>query len=150
MFYRDRLPKIDDWNQLVKTLSNITSTTNIPVQVTDSIWEAIEDEKGIRDLSKNEVIYMAETLKGNEPLKKLNSSFQKTYEPNAHNKFVFVGNEISSNTVGDLEIDGVQEKTIDFQVDDWQIVYPIKRDSFRDIYAPKSYLTIYDYYIKIP
>ena len=120
-----------------------------PVQVTDSIWEAIGDEKGIRDLSKNEVIYMAEPLKGNEPLKKLNSSFHKTYEPNAHNQFVFVGNEISSNTVGDLEIDGVQEKTIDFQVDDWQIIYPIKRYSFRDIYAPKSYLTIYDY-IKIP
>lgn len=120
-----------------------------PVQVTDSIWEAIGDEKGIRDLSKNEVIYMAEPLKGNDPLKKLNGSFQKTYEPKAHNQFIFVGNEISSNTVGDMEIDGVQEKTIDFKVDDWQIVYPIRRDSFRDIYVPKTYLTVYDF-IKFP
>ena len=120
-----------------------------PVQVTGSIWEAIGDEKGVREISKNEVIYIAEPLKGNDPFKKLNGSFQKIYESNAYNQFVFVGNEISANIVGDIEIDGVQEKTIDFEVDNWQIVYPIKRDSLRDIYASKAYLTLYDF-IKFP
>ncbi len=38
----------------------------------------------------------------------------------------------------------------DLYVNKWQIIYPINRASFRQFYAPKSYLTVYDYdWIKV-
>ncbi len=119
------------------------------VQVTGSIWQAIGDEKGVRELLDSGVIYLAEPLKGRDPLMELNYAFQKVYEPQAHNGFVFIGKELNVETVGDIKIDGVQELTVDFNVDDWRIISPIRRDSFRDIYAPKNYLTVYDF-IKFP
>lgn len=34
---------------------------------------------------------------------------------------------------------------LELDVNIWDIIYPIKRASFRQYYAPKSYLTVYDY-----
>ncbi|MBB6217233.1 hypothetical protein HNQ80_003352 [Anaerosolibacter carboniphilus] len=104
-------------------------------QVTGSIWLAIGDENGVRDLITGGSIYLAEPLSGKDPLKSLNKSFVPYY---TRNKYVFIGEEGNVlNEAGDL--------MIDFKVDEWRIVSPIRRDSFRDIYAPKSYLTIYDF-----
>lgn len=33
----------------------------------------------------------------------------------------------------------------DLYVDNWKVIYPIKRATFRQYYAPKTYLTIYDF-----
>ncbi|MBB6217237.1 hypothetical protein HNQ80_003356 [Anaerosolibacter carboniphilus] len=115
-------------------------------QVTGSIWLAIGDENGVRDLIPKTAIYLSEPLRGKDPLKSLNRSFIPYY---TGNEYVFIGNTEQTEKTGDLIVDGVQELMLDFKVDEWRIVYPIRRDSLRDMYAPKSYLTIYDF-IKLP
>ena len=114
------------------------------VQVTDSIWEVIGDEKGVRKLQDGVVMYLAEPLQGKDPLKELNYAFQKVYEPQAQNGFVFIGKEVRTIVEGGNNGDP-KDLMVHFQIDDWRIIYPIRRDSIRDIYAPKSYLTVYDF-----
>lgn|GEM_PF-3596899 len=112
------------------------------VQVTGAIWRAIGDKDGVRDLKNRGSIYLAEPLQGKDPLKELNNAFTKPYLPQARNGFIFIGEEGSKLDEGD-------DTTVEFKVRDWKIISPIRRDSIRDIYAPKSYLTIYDF-IKLP
>lgn len=118
------------------------------VEVTDSIWEVIGDEKGVRKLQNGVAIYIAEPLQGKDPLKELNYAFQKVYEPQANNGFVFIGKEMKTIVEGGNGGDP-KDLMVHLQVDDWRIIYPIRRDSIRDIYVPKSYLTVYDF-IKLP
>ncbi len=54
------------------------------------------------------------------------------------NMYVFTG------TVEKRIID--ENNSFDYiKLQEWDIVYPIKRQSIRDKYVPKTYLTIYDY-----
>lgn len=108
------------------------------VQVTGSIWRVMGDENGVGEPLKSGSIYFYQPSEGKNPLKALNSGFVPYY---TFNKFVFIGEE------GKRFEEGI-DVLLDFKVDDWKIVYPIRRNSLRDIYAPKSYLTIYDF-IKI-
>ena len=39
----------------------------------------------------------------------------------------------------------LEENLWEFDISTWKIVYPVERQSFRKYYAPKSYLTIYDF-----
>ena len=52
------------------------------------------------------------------------------------NKFVLKGNIQKIN--GDYQ-------RLDVTIEDWDIIYPINRLSFRNRYVSKKYLTIYDY-----
>ncbi len=54
--------------------------------------------------------------------------------------FVFYGNTVGEKTQDDKSI------TI-FEAEKWDVMYPIQRDrsTIRNLYAPKRYLTIYDF-----
>jgi hypothetical protein len=128
----------DDLKKLVSDKSSDKLYICEHTQVTGSIWLAIGDEEGERELLDKGSIYLADPLKGKDPLRSLNKSFVPYY---TFNDYIFIGKQGNQVNEGD-------DLTIDFHVDEWKIVYPIKRNSIRDIYAPKSYLTLYDF-IKI-
>lgn len=71
-------------------------------------------------------------LTGNEP-----TGFNLGIET-AGNKFVCYGSNFEKGFLND-------EQYHIFNVEDWDIVYPIKRKSFFKNILPKKYLSIYDY-----
>ena len=62
----------------------------------------------------------------------------KWYE--LYNIFLLVGK--AEHFVEDKKTNNI---SVDLDVKKWDIIYPIKRASFRQYYAPKGYLTVYDY-----
>ena len=60
-------------------------------------------------------------------------------------KFAFYGNLVDEKTVTDERTETSGRLKI-FDATNWDVIYPIERkNSFRGAYAPKGYLTVYDY-----
>ena len=53
--------------------------------------------------------------------------------------------DISFMLKGELQIINETECTGEFNISSWEMVNPIRRNSLRKYYAPKTYLTIYDF-----
>lgn len=103
-------------------------------QVTGGNWEV---ESPSSDYGTNQLFF--EDLIGNGPLDYLDKNFSTDYLEPSGNRYLFSGTVIPKE-------DGIY----DFKIKKWHIVYPIQRKSIRMLYAPKGYLTIYDYnWIKI-
>ncbi|WP_338552540.1 hypothetical protein [Paenibacillus sp. KS-LC4] len=56
------------------------------------------------------------------------------------NRFLLIGNVESFEKDKETKV-----RYANLNVDEWEIVYPIKRASFRKYFTPNSYLNIYDY-----
>ncbi|MDQ2087487.1 hypothetical protein RBH29_13730 [Herbivorax sp. ANBcel31] len=100
-------------------------------QVTGSPWmveEIISQDKTI--LEKSEFII----IEGENPKKYLKNGL---FIPG--NSFVFKG-----QLDGEKHLDGLENYKV-FVASSWDIIYPIDRYSIRLLFAPKGYLTIYDY-----
>ena len=91
-------------------------------QVTGGNWEDI-----------NHGIFIDE-LKGNSFYTCLRDIYLTDYIEPSGNLYLMEGKLIEKNT-----------DEFDLDVKKWDIIYPISRKSYRVIYAPKGYLTIYDY-----
>ncbi|WEK55956.1 MAG: hypothetical protein P0Y55_07895 [Candidatus Cohnella colombiensis] len=76
-------------------------------------------------------------LTGNSPNRYLSEKDFESFE--VDNKFLLNGNV--------ERIEKITPEVLDthLNVDDWEIVYPIERASFRKHFTPRSYLNIYDY-----
>lgn len=72
------------------------------------------------------------------PFDILSEKYRKEYEEPTGQQYVFYGLISEMNVV---------ESTADckIEIEDWAMVYPILRPSYRVLYAPKGYLTIYDF-----
>ncbi len=109
-----------------------------PKLTSDTSVRWIAEKQDNPHLDKN--VYLV--LTGNIPHKLLSD---KDYDVNlnqntTNNKFVVSGVCVSVD-VSDVYTYNI----VRLNVEDWDIVSPIKRLSFRRFYAPKSYLTIYDF-----
>ena len=72
------------------------------------------------------------------PFDILSKEYKKEYEEPTGLKYVFYG----PVTVLDS---GESAADCSIEIQDWAMVYPILRPSFRGLYAPKGYLTVYDF-----
>lgn len=72
------------------------------------------------------------------PFSILSEKYRREYEEPTGQQYVFYGS-ITENNVEDLIAD------CNIEIEDWAMVYPILRPSYRGLYAPKGYLTIYDF-----
>ena len=97
------------------------------------------DPKYNKELSKPIIFY---ELKNNSPFKFLSKEYTTDYIEPSNNKYVFKGNIVCE--VKDIGL------VKSLKINNWDIVYPIKRKSLRGLYVPKGYLTIYDFnWIKV-
>lgn len=67
-----------------------------------------------------------------------NEAYRKEYEEPTGVQYVFYG----PITVLDENNSAVD---CSIEIQDWAMVYPIMRPSYRAVYAPKGYLTVYDF-----
>ena len=114
--------------QAIKQDSLVKTENYIIVKVqkaTISEWVAIGDNKGDYDLPRDV------RLTGNAP-----SGYNYDVEV-GDNTFICYGN---SDGIGDFH----GEKYDIFNVEKWEILYPVKRNSFFDWILPNSYLCRYD------
>ena len=95
------------------------------------------------DINHKEATYIAKII-GEEPYDVLSENEFEPYK-------IFSGtDEIKIKFHGDIKAVDSDYYDIYVYSDGWDIIKPIYRTSFRNIYAPKSYLTIYDYdWIKV-
>ena len=112
--------KIDD-KGLIKSEEYLC----IHAQVTGGNWE-------VQNYAEEQLYF--EFLHGNNPFYVLSKNFTTDYIEPTRNRYIFTGNIIKK-----------EKEIYDLDIHQWEIVYPIQRKSFRILYAPKSYLTIYDF-----
>jgi hypothetical protein len=77
-------------------------------------------------------------IKGNNP-------YQQLSRRDFYNKNKLASTNIRFMLSGKLTLEEREYYIGEFDISAWEIVYPIERKSFRKNYAPKSYLTIYDF-----
>ena len=94
-------------------------------QVTGGNWEA--------ENYANEQLFF-DGLIGKNPMKVLDKNFSTDYLEPSGNKYIFSGEIIEKD-----------DSIYDLNIFEWDILYPIQRKSIRMLYAPRHYLTIYDY-----
>lgn len=142
--------KIKAWWQLIVVLLLIVITIVFPNYI--PVKFAVHDNESIRNGSYVIVKWVRTTgydwyrledsydnpseylkLTGNIPLER----FPRFGIREGSNRFICYGNYIDKNLSN-------EEKSDTFFVDNWDIIYPIGRNSFRPI-APKSYIVPYDY-----
>lgn len=99
---------------------------------TDGNWEASEEENP--QLSENKYL----NLNSKTLFYCLNEIRNVSRGEPILNKYIFKGNAEPHYINDSVSVDWLEDYK-------WAIVYPIKRSSIRDIIAPKSYLTIYDF-----
>ena len=93
-------------------------------------WEAYYYQDSVLRIVKFNV-------SGNNPYQALSRrDFYKNAEWMIDIRFILNGN---------LQMEGEKENVGKLNVSTWEMVYPIKRQSIRKHYVPKSYLTIYDF-----
>jgi hypothetical protein len=83
-------------------------------------------------------ILLDETVYGN-----ISEIFTTENEEPSFNQYVFWGNMKQKQVAENFAINILD-------ANEWNVIYPIKRKSIREFYAPKGYFTIYDYnWIKV-
>lgn len=83
------------------------------------------------NVSKKEDVYF-ESLSGNLPYKYLSKEYTADYIEPSGNRYVLYSTQKTDNYD-------------ELNVKKWDIKYPVLRKSMRSVYAPRAYLTIYDF-----
>ena len=123
----------------IKQLSD-NSTLNLYIceysTATDGNWVATKEHNPWL----SEAIYL--NLESNEVYGNISNIFKEGGEP-ITNRYVYWGTMRQEEVAKNFTINILDAEK-------WNIVYPIKRNTIRGLYAPKGYFTIYDYdWIKV-
>lgn len=127
---------LDDAKKNLKDGTYICETNRVSL---DTGWYADNE------LNKHLIGGLAIKVFGKNPEKFLSEkTFDfKWYE--LYNQYLLIGD------IGNFKEDKDTKVVFaDLNVKKWQIIYPIRRESFRQYFTPKGYLTVYDYdWIKV-